>query len=231
MKNEFPIAREGRLERQGQRSVILSSPGDLFLTCNCCGRKANKFPKRGRKLKQFLNKTGIRGRVCSECQLTLRAALHSSGSAALVALQQANAEMTQGKLPLGISNVLISANNVKDELHGEISKLLKRLSQLTECSNALLGVLMESERKAGALMLQQYDSQRQAANYAISKYELRLLVFSRDGWKCKACGSANRLEIDHIKPVRRGGLSGPDNLQTLCKKCNSSKRDRWKEPQ
>ncbi|WP_238554091.1 HNH endonuclease [Gordonia sp. KTR9] len=34
------------------------------------------------------------------------------------------------------------------------------------------------------------------------------------------------LEVDHIVPVSRGGLSTPENLQTLCWKRNRSKSNR-----
>lgn len=31
------------------------------------------------------------------------------------------------------------------------------------------------------------------------------------------------LEIDHIKPLSKGGITAEDNLQTLCWKCNRTK--------
>lgn len=57
---------------------------------------------------------------------------------------------------------------------------------------------------------------------------LRQRVFQRDGYKCLLCGDGNidYLEIDHKHPVSKGGLSTFDNLQTLCGKCNSLKRDK-----
>lgn len=41
---------------------------------------------------------------------------------------------------------------------------------------------------------------------------------------CEACGSAERLTIDHKTPQARGGSHGPENLWTLCNRCNASKR-------
>lgn len=42
---------------------------------------------------------------------------------------------------------------------------------------------------------------------------------------CAACGAndTNRLEIDHIIPKARNGGNNLDNLQVLCRSCNSSK--------
>ena len=33
----------------------------------------------------------------------------------------------------------------------------------------------------------------------------------------------NRLEIDHIHPLARGGTNKLDNLQVLCRSCNARK--------
>ena len=49
-------------------------------------------------------------------------------------------------------------------------------------------------------------------------------VFERDGHECLKCGSLENLTIDHIVPVSKGGIDEMDNLQTLCKTCNLSKK-------
>ncbi len=48
-------------------------------------------------------------------------------------------------------------------------------------------------------------------------------VFARDGGCCLKCGSINDLSIDHIVALSNGGDNSVENLQTLCKGCNSSK--------
>lgn len=42
-------------------------------------------------------------------------------------------------------------------------------------------------------------------------------------FKCVCCGSKEKLSVDHIKPVSKGGTDDITNLQILCKSCNSSK--------
>lgn len=48
-------------------------------------------------------------------------------------------------------------------------------------------------------------------------------IFDRDGRACLHCGGMDRLTIDHIWPVSRGGTDDVENLQTLCQSCNSRK--------
>jgi hypothetical protein len=55
---------------------------------------------------------------------------------------------------------------------------------------------------------------------------IRAAVMIRDGARCRRCGSARNLEIDHIVPVSKGGTSEELNLQTLCRRCN---RRKWKK--
>lgn len=55
---------------------------------------------------------------------------------------------------------------------------------------------------------------------------LRWQVFERDGMKCKKCGSQSWLRADHIVPEIAGGEATLDNLQTLCRSCNSKKGKR-----
>lgn len=54
-------------------------------------------------------------------------------------------------------------------------------------------------------------------------HEIKWKVWKRDGFKCKKCGSDEYLSVDHIRPESLGGKLVMNNLQTLCRKCNSSK--------
>jgi len=58
-------------------------------------------------------------------------------------------------------------------------------------------------------------------------HEARLLaLIERDGYMCRHCGVVSGLAIDHIIPLSKGGSDDLENLQFLCKSCNSSKGDR-----
>lgn len=64
---------------------------------------------------------------------------------------------------------------------------------------------------------------------ALMTTRLRNGIKLRDNYTCRQCGVSVAaephllLEVDHIMPVSKGGLSVPENLQTLCWRCNRSK--------
>ena len=54
----------------------------------------------------------------------------------------------------------------------------------------------------------------------------RNAIFNRDGKVCKNCGTTKDLTLDHIIPVSKGGENTLDNLQVLCRSCNSKKNNK-----
>ena len=64
---------------------------------------------------------------------------------------------------------------------------------------------------------------RSSAHNYVTRPDVRLAVFNRDGFTCCHCGSTEHLSIDHIVSVYRGGSNDIGNLQTLCRRCNSGK--------
>lgn len=68
-----------------------------------------------------------------------------------------------------------------------------------------------------------------AGQRALMTSMLREKIKNRDNFTCKICSlSVNEeknllLEIDHIIPLAKGGITSEENLQTLCWKCNRSK--------
>lgn len=51
----------------------------------------------------------------------------------------------------------------------------------------------------------------------------RWTVFKRDNYKCVYCGCDTDLTIDHKIAEVKGGGNDINNLQTLCRPCNSNK--------
>jgi 5-methylcytosine-specific restriction endonuclease McrA len=51
-------------------------------------------------------------------------------------------------------------------------------------------------------------------------------VFVRDGGECQYCGSRAE-SIDHVVPRSRGGQHVWENVVAACRRCNTSKRDRY----
>ena len=53
---------------------------------------------------------------------------------------------------------------------------------------------------------------------------VRRAVFDRDGWRCRECARAGKLECDHVVPIWHGGDPWSlANLQTLCRGCHIDK--------
>jgi 5-methylcytosine-specific restriction endonuclease McrA len=56
--------------------------------------------------------------------------------------------------------------------------------------------------------------------------KIRRLVFERDAYRCVRCNTHLNLCVDHKHPWSKGGSDEIDNLQTLCRSCNSKKKDK-----
>jgi len=69
------------------------------------------------------------------------------------------------------------------------------------------------------------DQIQRARGYRKKKIDgsLRTAVFERDLYRCVYCGTHKELCADHIYPESRGGETTFENLQTLCRPCNTSK--------
>lgn len=71
-----------------------------------------------------------------------------------------------------------------------------------------------------------------AGQRALMTTKLRRDIKERDQYTCQTCGLGVHhephllIEVDHIIPVSRGGMTTEENLQALCWKCNRSKSNK-----
>lgn len=71
-----------------------------------------------------------------------------------------------------------------------------------------------------------------AGQRALMTAKFREFIKSRDQYTCQQCAVSIDmephllLEVDHVLPVSRGGMSTEENLQTLCWRCNRSKSNK-----
>jgi hypothetical protein len=71
-----------------------------------------------------------------------------------------------------------------------------------------------------------------AGQRALMTAKLRGFIKERDNYTCQQCTASVAvepnllLEVDHIIPVSKGGLSEVGNLQTLCWRCNRTKSNK-----
>lgn len=64
------------------------------------------------------------------------------------------------------------------------------------------------------------------ARYPPASRSIRKKVLARDGHRCRNCGSARHVVVDHVVPRALGGRNTMANLQALCTRCNIRKGSR-----
>ena len=93
----------------------------------------------------------------------------------------------------------------------------------------------EPTTEAEQRSLEQYPLQKIIEMYPKYGIELREEIFSKSRdeegyYVCAECGerfpTRTFLQIDHIIPMAKGGLTVAENLQVLCRSCNMIKGDR-----
>lgn len=90
------------------------------------------------------------------------------------------------------------------------------------------GYLIEHHRDFIVARLRARQSKRRRERGAAkaartAAYRTLKAAIQRGECHCAACGSTDRLQVDHILPRAKGGDESPENLQVLCLPCNSSK--------
>lgn len=103
----------------------------------------------------------------------------------------------------------------KEKKRRKIEFLEKRIKELNQSLQNKNKVIIKTNNKIRKLSF--YDSREWR--------ELRYKVIKKHGRSCMACGSVERIHVDHIKPRSKYPELELDinNLQILCEDCNLGK--------
>ncbi|MHA1558841.1 MAG: HNH endonuclease [Alphaproteobacteria bacterium] len=105
----------------------------------------------------------------------------------------------------------------------------------TSCAEEVTRVVLDDNHYGNSIgvayfYLQEPFVRRKRRSLKANK-ELFKKLLLKYKFKCSRCGEKeeDKLTVDHIKPVSKGGKDDFVNLQILCKCCNSKKGAKWKE--
>lgn len=138
---------------------------------------------------------------CLPCRRLGRAEYRKRNPEAVAASQARNYRLNRA-IRIANANKRVYANMEK---HKEYNAKSKRKNHLSIAANTRR---RNARRKANGV-------------FVISKKEL--LKLSQQ--PCFYCGSTERLTVDHVIAIARGGRDSIGNLVSACKSCNSQKRD------
>lgn len=107
---------------------------------------------------------------------------------------------------------------------GKSLSFLRRVKQISgDCYYSLNRVFDHQHNNYYRIKQLISNEPRINAQKFIGKRNIREFIFKRDNYSCLRCGATEKLTLDHIVPIHRGGKNKLMNLQTLCKSCNSIK--------
>jgi 5-methylcytosine-specific restriction endonuclease McrA len=138
---------------------------------------------------------------CQPCRRIARAA-YRIRQAKNIAIQQADNYHRNRDKRIAYANKRIAEN---PERHAAYMAISKRRNHLAIAANTRR---RNARRKANGI-------------FKITKKELLKLSQT----PCFYCGATERLTVDHVIAVARGGRDSIGNLVSACKSCNSQKRD------
>lgn len=96
---------------------------------------------------------------------------------------------------------------------------------LSDCRNFIKSKYKEHQEYIERIA----NEPRKQANRYIAKTSTRNEVFKLHGKACLCCSTDKNITIDHVIPVFLGGADSIENLQPLCKSCNSKKKTTIKD--
>jgi hypothetical protein len=103
------------------------------------------------------------------------------------------------------------------------------LTHMGDLDPWLCGDRDDADSVEGAVALIKAKLERQSKiqsgrrSFALVRGVSYAAIASRDGEKCATCGRTDNLTVDHVLALAKGGSNDIDNLQLLCRSCNSRK--------
>lgn len=198
--------------------------------CKVCGKEFT------------LNRTGLKGYYCSrECSYA------DKDGNPMYSLQNECRRLKE----LAKENERVAKENkrIAKENEKRIRELIKMSSKFRsfeckECGNTCYTTSDKETYCNGECRKKYYNrikgnyKDKRLSRNGKSDYSITLAkLFIRDNGICKCCKKELTFEcdfnsndypsIDHIKPIAKGGLHEWDNVQLLCRGCNSKKSDRY----
>lgn len=169
--------------------------------------------------------------VCVECfkRMKVKKANRGTDAALRGRVIAAIDELMAGVIRSSHQDVMAEVELVIEKSERDIGNMFRQMENANASFTLMSRLLSEFRNKRAALLAKEYSSRRKEANYVISKEEIRLIVFARDGFHCRGfdgnpkCSKSKFLTVDHIIPVVRDGTDDLENLQTLCFSCNCKK--------
>jgi 5-methylcytosine-specific restriction endonuclease McrA len=138
---------------------------------------------------------------CLPCRRVSRAEYRLRNAESIAKQQAANYQRNRKKR-IAYATARVYANMERHKQYNAISKKRNHLSVAADTRRR------NARRKANGI-------------FAISKKELKRLSQR----PCFYCGATERLTVDHVVAIARGGTDSIGNLVSACKTCNSQKRD------
>jgi 5-methylcytosine-specific restriction endonuclease McrA len=113
-----------------------------------------------------------------------------------------------------LGDAVFSLKNLMPKLAAKLEARLEKARQEYKVIQAEVEVDRNSQRK-----------QIERARGELSRHYAATFkaIVERDGGSCRHCQTTSNLTIDHVKALFNGGTNDLDNLQLLCRSCNSRK--------
>ena len=115
-------------------------------------------------------------------------------------------------------------NYEKCNSYSEYVSIVRRLKLYSVDDLRDIRIYIKTKRKQYSDYLFHLSNEpRRKACIFTAKREVKEYIYNKYGKKCLKCGTEHNISLDHVIPVHKGGKDEVNNLQPLCKSCNSQK--------